>query len=304
MKSVISISLGSSKRDMEGDINVLGQNIAIKRIGCDGSVELAKNMIKNFDGKTTVITLGGTDIYLKVAGMRYTIPLGKQLEQCAKITPVVDGSRIKQTYERKVIEYIVGEKNITNINKKKILIVSAVDRFGMTEELMKFSKNIIFGDLVFADIIDWPIRDYWLFKIIANFYLSHIMPKMRFQDLYPTGRVQDHMTGKFQRYFDEADIIVGDWLMIKKNLSPIGGFLTGKTIITNTVTVEDIRILREKKLGQLITYTFKIGERSFGTNVMDGVFVAILGKKLDEIKDNDYYEIINKLNLKPEIMTF
>jgi hypothetical protein len=149
----------------------------------------------------------------------------------------------------------------------------------MTEELLKFTNNIIFGDLIFADIVSWPIKNKWLFDMIAHLYLSYIMPNMKFEDLYPTGKKQEEITGKHEKYLAWADVIVGDWHMIRRNLPRANhDLLKEKIIITNTKTDEDIKLLKARNVGMLITYTPKIDNRSFGTNVLEGILVAILKK--------------------------
>lgn len=55
--------------------------------------------------------------------------------------------------------------------------------------------------------------------------------------------------------------------------------LDGKIIVTNTVTQEDVEMMKEKGVKMLITTTPNINGRSFGTNVMEGVLVAVAGKK-------------------------
>jgi hypothetical protein len=116
---VVSVSLGSSKRNKTGEIELLGHRISIERIGCDGEVRVAENIIRKIDGKVDVITLGGVDRYFVVSGKKYEIPVGRQLAMCAKKTPVVDGSVIKNTFERIVIQQIIGEGIIKNISIKK-----------------------------------------------------------------------------------------------------------------------------------------------------------------------------------------
>lgn len=51
----------------------------------------------------------------------------------------------------------------------------------------------------------------------------------------------------------------------------------------------------------LITTTPNINGRSFGTNVMEGVLVAIAGKKQEEMTPQDYDELLDKIGFEPRI---
>lgn len=49
MKKVVSVSLGSSKRNHTAEIDVLGEKVLIERIGTDGSLKKAAELISDLD---------------------------------------------------------------------------------------------------------------------------------------------------------------------------------------------------------------------------------------------------------------
>ncbi len=56
------------------------------------------------------------------------------IKEAAVKTPIVDGSGLKNTLERNVIRYI-SQNKIIDFENKRVLVVSAMDRFGMAEAL-------------------------------------------------------------------------------------------------------------------------------------------------------------------------
>lgn len=76
----------------------------------------------------------------------------------------------------------------------------------------------------------------------------------------------------------------------------------GKIIVTNTVTKEDVVWLKERNAGILVTSTPNLSGRSFGTNVIEALAVAILKKDPDEIKADDYFAVLDDLDFKPHIV--
>lgn len=296
MKRVVSVSLGSSKRDHKVKVELLGEEFEISRVGTDGDFKKAIELLKSYDGKVSAIGLGGIDIYLHGAGRRYVIRDSLKLLKAVEKTPVVDGSGLKNTLERKTIEYLI-EKGF-ELRGKKVLMVSAVDRFGMAESLFRAGCKITYGDLIFGLNVPLPIRSFRVFQVIAAALLP-LVTKMPFQVLYPTGEKQEKKPDpRYARYYQEADIIAGDYLFIRKYMPEE---LKGKWIITNTVTAKDIEDLRSRGIEYLITTTPRFEGRSFGTNVMEALFIAILNKKPDEVSEKDYIELIEKLDLTPTI---
>ncbi|ABY93984.1 MULTISPECIES: hypothetical protein [Thermoanaerobacter] len=297
MKKVVSISIGSSTRNKTAEVEILGEKFVIERIGTDGDLKKAIELIKELDGKVDAFGMGGIDLYLSAGKKRYVIKDALPLKNAAKITPIVDGSGLKNTLERKVIKYI-QEKGIVDLKDKKVLIVSAMDRFGMAQTFSEEGAKLIIGDLIFALGIPIPLHSLKLLYGLAAI-LAPIIVKLPFEMLYPTGEKQLSIDSKkYERFYKEAEIIAGDYLFIKKYMPER---LDGKIIVTNTVTQEDVEMMKEKGVKMLITTTPNINGRSFGTNVMEGVLVAVAGKKQEEMTPQDYDELLDKIGFEPRI---
>ncbi len=195
MKHVVSVSLGSSKRDKLSRATILDQEFEISRVGTDGDMKKFAQMIKDLDGKVDAIGLGGTDRYLWVDDRRYTFHDIDRIAQNAKISPIVDGSGVKNTLERKTIEYI-HENHIVDFTDKKVLMVCAVDRFGMAQSIAKLTKNVVFGDLMFSLGVPVPMKSYSAVRVVASILLP-IVTRLPFQWFYPTGEKQEKTAPKY-----------------------------------------------------------------------------------------------------------
>ncbi|HEY0798938.1 MAG TPA: hypothetical protein VGD50_07295, partial [Candidatus Baltobacteraceae bacterium] len=106
MKRIVSVSLGSSSRDHRAEITLLGEQFDISRVGTDGSIDRASAMLKELDGNVDAIGLGGIDVYLYAGTKRYALRDGLRLLEAVKTTPVVDGSGLKNTLERRAVRYL------------------------------------------------------------------------------------------------------------------------------------------------------------------------------------------------------
>ena len=296
MIEVVSISLGSSKRDHESQAELLGKKVRIRRLGTDGSIPRALDMLRELDGQVAAMGLGGVDLYLFAGERRYILRDAVRLRRAVKSTPIVDGSGLKNTLERLVIRRLCEEGFLAP--GKKVLLVSAVDRFGMEEALAEAGCEITYGDLVFALGLPFPIRSRRVFRAVARILLP-ALTKLPISMLYPTGHAQERgpKPGK-ERYYEEAEIIAGDYHLIRKYLPER---LEGKMVITNTVTPQDVEELRGRGVEYLITTTPEFDGRSFGTNVMEAVLVAVIEKDWSEITQEDYLEAIGWLGLGPHI---
>jgi len=295
LKKVVSVSLGSSKRDHTVQMEILGETFEISRRGTDGDFAKAVQLLRELDGKVDAIGLGGIDVYLVAGGRRYAIKDGLRLLRTLKVTPACDGSGLKNTLERKVVAELFRAGILRR--GQRVLLVSAVDRFGMAEALVENGAEVIFGDLIFALGIPVPLRSLRTVAFLAALVLP-VLGRLSFKLLYPTGQKQEKETPKYGRYYDWAEVVAGDFHYIKRYLPPR---IPGKIILTNTTTKKDELLLKERGAKMLITTTPELQGRSFGTNVMEAVFLALLGKKWEEVTPADYLTLIEKIGLGPSI---
>jgi hypothetical protein len=278
----------------------LGEQFDIARIGTDGSLDRAIAKLKELDGTVDAIGLGGIDVYLYAGTDRYALRDGLRLLDAVKETPVVDGSGLKNTLERQAIAYLQTSLGM-ELRGRRVLMVSALDRFGMAQALVEAGADVIFGDFIFALDLDRPVRGLAEFEEMARRYLPDAC-KLPFQFFYPTGKKQDRAPQpKYPEYYEDADVIAGDYHFMRQFMPDR---LDGKTVLTNTVTANDIDFLRERGIARLVTTTPDFGGRSFGTNVVEAALVAMLGKRWSDVTEDDYLRLLRELDLKPRVIEF
>ena len=273
MKRVVSVSIGSSARDHAVELELMGQQVRVERIGTDGNVDKAIELIGKLDGEVDAFGMGGIDLYVWAGGRRYELRDARRIARAAKTTPIVDGSGLKNSLERRIVTYLEDAIDI-RWSEKKVLLVSAVDRFGMAEELAKTGCELIIGDLMFVLGLPVPLRSLPAFVRVARM-LAPLVVQLPISVLYPTGDKQTATKPKFTKYYEWADVIAGDFHFIRRNMPDD---LTGKIIITQTITKDDVEELRRRGVRLLVTGTPELNGRSFATNVIEALLIAVDGR--------------------------
>jgi hypothetical protein len=274
-------------------VELLGEEVVLDRRGTDGDFQKALRLIAELDGKVDAIGLGGIDLYLWAGGRRYTIRDAKRLKEAARKTPVVDGSGLKHTLERRAVAQLAG---LIDWKSTKVLLPSAVDRFGLAEALHEAGAKVLYGDFIFALGLPIPLYSLSFLQKLAFVFLP-VLTQLPFQLLYPTGEKQGKRAVDWRsRYYTWADLVAGDWHYIKRHMPDE---MRGKMVLTNTTTEEDVTFLRERGVKRLITTTPRLNGRSFGTNVMEALLVALAGRELGE---EEYLRYIDLLGLRPQVL--
>ena len=294
MKRAVGISLGSSKRDKKVIVNLNGQEIQVERIGTDGDVEKARQMYLDLDGKVDAFGVGGVDLYLRLDQKEYPLHAALKLVAGVNQTPLCDGRGLKHTLERRVFE--LAKPQLGDVRFKQAFIPVAVDRLGLSAAVSEVSERTVFGDLMVGLGVPLPVYGLPAFKRVARVmlpFVSHFPMSMIFY-----GSDGAEHEPKYVKYFEESDLIAGDFLFMRKYMPKS---LAGKTIVTNTTTEDNIALLKERGVKAVITTTPRYDGRSFGTNTTEAMLTAYAGKGR-RLADEELNGLIDELGLKPNII--
>jgi hypothetical protein len=299
MKRVVSVSLGSSKRDHRVETTILGEQFVIERIGTDGDMARFEAMVRELDGHVDAIGMGGIDLDLRAGNRRYRIRDAARLIRGVRRTPVVDGGGIKASWEKHLIlEYLPRTAGISFADRR-VLLVSSVDRYGMAEAFTEAGATTLFGDFYFALGLPIPMRRLRTVRILAACLLP-VITRLPFQWLYPTGEKQERITPKYPRLFEWAEVIAGDFHLMRRYMPDN---LAGKTILTQTITAADTEALKSRRAQRLITAAPEMEGRSFATNVLEGIVVALSGARTDTMTPSEIVDWLLRAGVRPRVET-
>jgi len=294
-KTVVSVSLGSARRDADEQVELLGRRVRMVRRGVGGDLAAARALVAELDGQVDAIGIGGTDIYLKVGERRYPIRDAVRIASAARRTPVVCGAGLKDSLERGAVaalEPLVGWRG------RRVLMVSSVDRFGMAEAIAQHGADVVFGDLIFGLGLDVPLRTLVALRRLARVALP-VVTRLPFKWFYPTGERQDEAPRpRHERHYRWAEVLAGDWHYIRAHAPPD---LSGKDVLTNTTTAADVEFLRAAGARRLVTTTPRLGGRSVGTNLLEAALVAVEGAP-GELGRARYEELVTAAGIAPTVL--
>lgn len=302
MKRAVSVSIGSSRRNKKVDLDLLGQTICIERIGTDGDMEKAAQLLGSLDGNVDALGVGGTDLGLMVDQQWYPLHSIKSMVRLVHKTPLVDGTGLKITLERRVGPMIATHLNPI-LKNKRALLMAGVDRWGLSQAFFRAGYDCIFGDLMFALNLPFPIRSERWLKVMASL-LVPIVSRLPFHWVYPVGEAQEKRTPRWQQYFDWASVIAGDCHYIRRYMPD---HMDGKVIVTNTTTPDDIELFRQAGVSRVITTTPVLDGRSFGTNMMEAAIAAATGRTapVDYAHPGTYFQeldqVLDQIHLLPQL---
>lgn len=301
VKKILSISMGSSSRDHTTRHTFLGQECEISRQGTNGDFNRAIRRYRDMDGKVDAFGAGGVEFYLGVEDQRYYFRDVRRIRNAIKISKVGDGNGVKGILEKRAFEYLekhLNEKEDKSLKGLPAMITTVVERYSMGKAMVDAGLDVTFGDFMFALGLPFAIRTISAARLLAGVLLP-VVTQLPFAWLYPLGSEQDKPPQpKWIKYYQRSQVIAGDFLQIRQYMPDD---LTGKIVVTNTTTAQNVEELQKRNLHILVTVTPRLAGRSFGTNVMEATLLALMDKPQSEITTTDFQGLIDRIPLEPNI---
>jgi len=292
---VASVSLGSSSRDHRVELSLLGRTVIAERIGVENLAAYRQKLLE-LDGAVDVIGIGGTNLTLSAGHRVYPIRDIARVVRGIR-TPLVDGSGLKALLEKHLILEVLPKEYGVDFRGRRVLLVSSVDRYGMAEAFTQAGADLRLGDFMFALELPILLRGLTTIRILATILLP-IFTRLPFTWLYPTGEKQDVITPKFGQAYAWAEVLAGDFHFIRRYMP---ADLAGKIVFTNTLTEMDVAELRRRGVRMIVTPSPNLAGRSFGTNVVQAILVALSGRRPAELRPEDYLVLMRQAGLRPRV---
>lgn len=279
------------------EVELFGETFRIRREGTDGDMDAAVSRIAELDGKVDAFGLGGIDLYLHAAGHDYYFREAKRFRAAAQKTPIVDGSGLKGAVEGDVVRFLAGDLGL-DLAGKRVLVTSAVDRWGLAMGFADAGCEMTYGDLLYA--LSLPVmihRRSTLERLIH--LMAPIVMQLPFRWLYESEADDTTATksnSPHSRLYREADIIAGDFKYVRRYMPED---MSGKWVVTNTTTAEDVEFLRSHGVGLVVTSTPRLAGRSFGTNIIEATMVALEGTG-GALAPQRYLELLRATGFTPD----
>ena len=292
---IVGVSLGSATRDHRVRLTLLGREVLAERVGVPDLMAFRRKLLE-LDGRVDAIGIGGANLALGAGGRIYPIRDIVRLVRGIR-TPIVDGSGLKSLLEKYIIQELLPKQYGVDLRGRRVLLVSSVDRFGMAEAFTRAGAEVRFGDFMFALGLPFTLAGLTTIKVLAAILLP-IFTRVPFTWLYPTGEKQEVITPKYGKAYAWAEVLAGDFHFIRHYMPDD---LSGKIVLTNTLTAQDVEELRRRGVRLIVTLSPNLGGRSFGTNVVQAILVAISDRRPEDLTPQDYLDLMRRVGFKPRV---
>jgi len=305
VKQIINISLGPGNDDYEIDVEFQGQKFAIQRIGVDGDLDQAPELMLTWNKKADAIGLSGIQFPYTIGSRkmpdRRTARLLKEARQLS--TPVTVGSLLRDVsheWSLRHTHFIFGGNYFTNA---RVLFFSGMANSKIARVMQEYTPNLQFADPLLEEGVPRLMSSYNELELYAGRVkgaLKWVPGRRTVTGAGPLKKAADFL---LQRAVEKAQVLVVPYYGFYRYLDKFSAAdLRGKIIITTTAYADRVAYLKEKEVGVIIDSTPKLFDRVIGVSVLEALLMAALQLPDEEESSDDLLEVISEMEMEPRIL--
>ncbi len=305
MKKIISVSLGASTDDYDFESKFMGEKYSIKRIGADGSIDRAADLLMQWDGKADAFGLGSVKFPYQI-GPQYLIErFNEQFQKLSKKmqATITTGNALRMVGHEWSIRHIQYKFGNNFFNNNRILFLSGMNSYSLAKILSEYTDNMTFADPIYENGIPKflnSIKDLESFAGGIHNVLKWVPGKTLTGSNIPSKKWNDHI---IKKAIQKAQIIVVPSFEFYKYVQGLTMEELGrKIIITSTAYDSRIDFLKERGVDSIMDTTPKILENVVGVNVLEAMMIAGLGKNRYDLTKDDLLEAISEMRMDPRVI--
>jgi predicted amino acid dehydrogenase len=296
MKTAVGISLGSGEHNFELDTDFLGQRLKVWRLGTDASMTKAVRLLKAWERTADAIGIA-------VVKDRYTLPsrrlIEKEITQMTSVVtrvPVTTGARLADILQEWAVRHVQNTLG-SYFTNASVLFFSGMSNLKLAQTMHEYTQNVSFADpllqlgipklLTSLDALE-------LYTAGAHRVLDWTLPGVMSSD-----PVKEWTRFLLRKAIHGATVVVAP-------VHDLDDFdredLAGKTIVTSTVSDERIAKLRDKGVAMVVDGSPLLFDHVIAPSLLDAMIIAATGKRPGELLEDDYLEILTRLEVEPRIL--
>jgi predicted amino acid dehydrogenase len=305
VKHIIQISLGPSLDDNEFETEFLEQPFHVRRLGTDGDVEKASDLLLKWNKKADAIALGGIRSVRSLAAKRaLNRELDRLLELGSKLdTPVTSGDMLRLVGQEWSLRHIQFKFGNNYFNNARVFFFSGRSSRSIAAVMAEYSENLTFADASLENGLPWLIdglKELERYSGRLRDALDWVPGKSMLTDSEPVRAIIDHVV---RQAVQESHILVVPHHGFFKYLDPYTvEDLNAKTVITSTVYDDRIDYLKDKGVDVIIDTTPKLLSNVVGVSVLEAMLRAAFDIPRDEGSDDELLDIISNMQMQPRIL--
>ncbi|SFL92042.1 dehydrogenase [Marinobacter zhejiangensis] len=304
MKTVFSISLGTSDDDYTLETDILGHALRVIRIGANGDLDQAEALLQSIHPQADAVGLSLANDHYHTGQQQHEHPDTARLKATVPDVSVTTGTALRGILQEWAIRHIQSTLGHF-FDNARVLFMNGQSGYRIAKSLSEHTDNLFFAD---------PYTDFGVPRLLTSLkqldsytrltapitvqpLANRVIDSVLHSPLYRLG--EGLIQGSLHNAVKDSHVIVASIT----DLEPFGHQeLDGKTVITSRVTEAAMDWLRERRVAMVVDYSPWLEGRPVGVNVLEAMISAALSRSPEQLGPDDYLEVIEALGIEPRVL--
>ncbi len=295
---IVNVSLAGSDRDYDKHVTFLEQEFHLRRIGTNGDVAAAEELVRKWADDADVIAVTGIR-EARVAGLYDgDLEAVNKVKRATRMIPVTDGHALRAVLQEWSIRHVQNEMPGYYTNAR-VVVLGGMNHAGTIRILQEYTQNFEFADpLLRLDVLKRmdsnPVLG--LAANVGMWPVRQLPGAIRSQVKAPGHRLSSSLA---RRALADAHVIVGT----PDELSAFGvGNLRGKSVVTTALSDERLAELAALDVDMVLDSTPQPFDFTITTAVLEAMMLAASSSPLGRLTNDDLLDMIVSSGLEPRVI--
>jgi predicted amino acid dehydrogenase len=297
-RRVLIIGLGAE--DTLHHVTLIGHELEVRRMGCRGDPERARDLVAQHDGEVDAIGLDGAPFDVRLGTATRAHSHGRYVRAAANRTPVVDGAGIRDGLERWAVT-LADRREPGIFSQKRVLMVPGFNHGGLASALSRHSPALRYADPVTH--LGVPYLPGVGTRATLDRAAGPTVDRLSgfpWPRLYPAAHPPHRAVSPAP--FEWADVLAGDVRTIRR-FAP--SRLDRKTVVVEWAAAPDVEDLRERGAAILVTLMPSLdghdGLAGWSAAGIEAMLVAVRANRDLPLNEDTYLDLIARFDWAPAI---
>ncbi len=295
---IINVSLAGSDRDYDKHVTLLDTDFHLRRIGTNGDVAAAEELVREWADEADVIAVTGIR-EARVAGLYDgDLEAVHRVKQATRLVPVTDGHGLRDVLQEWAIRHVQSEMPGYYTNAR-VVVLGGMNHARTIRILQEYTQNFEFADpLLRMDMLNRldanPLLD--LAANVGMWPVRRLPGPVRSQIKAPGHRVSNSLA---RRALADAHVVVGTY----EELEAFGvGDLRGKSVVTSSISDERLAEIASHDVDMVLDSTPQPFDFTITAAVLEAIMLAASSSSMGRLTNDDLLDMIVSAGLEPRLL--
>ena len=295
---IVNVSLAGSARDYDRHVTFLDQEFHLRRIGTDGDIEAAEELVRKWAVECDVIAVTGIR-EARAAGLYDgELEAVERVKRATRMVPVTDGHALRDVLQEWSIRQVQGEMPGYYTNAR-VVVLGGMNHARTIRILQEYTQNFEFADpLLRLDLLNRmdanPLLD--LAANATMWPVRRLPGAVRGKIKAPGHRVSSTMA---RRALKDAHVVVATYEELEAFEV---GDLRGKSVVTSSISDDRLAEIAAHDVDMVLDSTPQPFDFTVTAAVLEAMLLAASSSPLGRLTNDDLLDMIVEAGLEPRIL--